>query len=85
MLKLSKYNYYFETNDNQLGIFNLITRKIDNYSKEFFVISEKWSKVTVDLAENENDYPLSMYSNGVVLDSEIDEMIFIKNLYNTKV
>ena len=85
MLKLSRYNYYFQTNRNQIGIFNLITRAVEIYPIEFIAFSKNGPKISVNLAETENDYPPSMYSSGVILDSEIDEMIFIKNLYNVKV
>lgn len=85
MLKLSKYNFYFETKDGEIGIFNTITKSVASFPAPWFEIAENGRILHVKLTKNDDQYPETMYSYGFVLDEGIDEKTFIRNQFNTRV
>lgn len=84
MLKLSKYNYYFDTGDGRTGIFNTITGSVASFPSTMFMINND-GNLKVELTEEENRLPELMYASGFVLDDTIDEKIFILNQFNARV
>jgi uncharacterized protein len=80
-LKLSKYNYYVDLKDDKLVIFNTITQAIQPFSKSLFSMKGK----SISLLADENNIPPAMFANGFVLDSDINELDYVINNYNSRI